>query len=195
PLLPAAMSLEGAPADAAEGKSEQPVSSLEKAKRTISQWWEKGSKGRVMGDIKDAVPAPVVEPTLPSWVRVLHHYLRSESRKAYLDDLKQMQEPLAESMPTAKNFQLVQAAFQDGKPTEKSPHPVLKAWGILYQFRDKEGMSEEDMKVVWPLLERPVLVAWKVVLKSVGGFRQKSWGKKCYSPLTVRSGLGQRLDL
>src|SRR5262249_49659709 len=94
PLLPAAMSLEGAPADAAEGKSEQPVSSLEKAKRTISQWWEKGSKGRVMGDIKDAVPAPVVEPTLPSWVRVLHHYLRSESRKAYLDALKQMQEPL-----------------------------------------------------------------------------------------------------
>ncbi len=191
PWLPAAMSLEGAFADAAEGKPEQPVSWLEKAKRTISQLWEKVSKGKVVGDVKDAVTAPVVEPTLPSWVRVLHDYLKSESRKAYLDALKQMRELLAETIPTAKSLQLVQAAFQDGKPTDKSPHPVLKAWGILNQFRDKEGMSEEDMKVVWPLLERPVLLAWKVVLESVGEFVQKSWADNVIAPTKGLSGLDQ----
>jgi type VI secretion system protein ImpL len=191
PWLPAAMSLEGALADAAAGKPEQPVSWLEKAKRTISQLWEKVSKGKVMGDVKDAVTVPVVEPTLPSWVRVLHDYLKSESRKAYLDALKQMREPLAETIPTAKSLQLVQAAFQDGKPTEKSPLPVLKAWGILNQFRDKEGMSEEDMKVVWPLLERPVLLMWKVVLESVGEFVQKSWADNVIAPTKGLSGLDQ----
>jgi type VI secretion system protein ImpL len=191
PLLPAAMILEGAFAEVAEGKSEQPVSWLEKAKQTISQLWEKGSKGRVMGDVKDAVTAPVVEPTLPSWVRVLHDYLRSESRKAYLDTLKQMRESLAETMPTAKSLQLMQAAFQEGKPTEKSPHPVLRAWGILNQFREKEGISEEDLKVVWPLLERPVLFMWKVMLEGVGEFLQKSWADNVITPTKGLSGLDQ----
>ena len=191
PLLPAAMILEGAFADVAEGKSEQPVSWLQKAKQTISQLWEQGSKGRVMGDVKDAVTSPVVEPTLPSWVRVLHDYLRSESRKAYLDTLKQMRESLAETMPTAKNLQLMQAAFQEGKPTEKAPHPVLKAWGILNQFREKEGMGEEDMKVVWPLLERPVLFMWKVMLEGVGEFLQKSWADNVITPTKGLSGLDQ----
>ena len=191
PWLPVAMILEGAFADAAEGKSEQPVSWLEKAKRTINQLWEKVSKGRGVGDIKDAATATVVEPTLPSWVRVLHDYLKSESRKGYLDALKQMREPLAETMPTAKSLQLVQAAFQDGKPTEKSPYPVLKAWGILYQFREKEGMSEEDMKVVWPLLERPVLFVWKVVLEGVGEFLQKSWADNVIAPTKGLSSLDQ----
>ena len=115
------------------------MSWLEKAKRTISQLWEKVSKGKVVGDVKDAVTAPVVEPTLPSWVRVLHDYLKSESRKAYLDALKQMRELLAETIPTAKSLQLVQAAFQDGKPTEKSPHPVLKAWGFSINSETKRA--------------------------------------------------------
>jgi hypothetical protein len=102
-----------------------------------------------------------------------------------------MRESLAETMPTAKNLQLMQAAFQEGKPTEKSPHPVLKAWGILDQFREKEGMGEEDMKVVWPLLERPVLFMWKVMLEGVGEFLQKSWADNVITPTKGLSGLDQ----
>jgi len=182
PWLPAALLLEGTPAGAAEGKPEQPVPWLEKAKRTMTQWWGKGATVSVTGDVKDAVTAAVVEPTMPNWVRVLHHYVRSESRKAYLDALRQMRELLAGAVPTEKSFQLVQAAFQEGKPTEKSPHPAFKAWWILSQFREKEGMSEEDMKVVWPLLERPVLFVWKVGLESVGEFLQKSWADNVIAP-------------
>src|SRR5262249_42897265 len=114
PLLPAAMILEGALADAAEGKPEQPVSWLGTAKRTESQLWEKGRTGSITGAIKDAVTATGTEPTLPHWVRVLYHYSRSESRKAYLDALKQMRELLAGTISTEKSFQLVQAAFQEG---------------------------------------------------------------------------------
>jgi hypothetical protein len=190
PLLPAAMVLGDAVADVTEGKSARPVSWLEKAKRAISQLWQKVGKGRGIGDVKDAVTAPAVEPTLPSWVRVLHDYLRSEHRKAHLNALKQIRESLAEP-PTAKNLQLVQTAFQEGKPTEKSPHPVLQAWGILNQFREKEGMSEEDMKVVWPLLERPVLFVWKVVLEGVGELLQKSWADNVIAPTKGLSDLDQ----
>jgi hypothetical protein len=47
------------------------------------------------------------------------------------------------------------------------------------------------MKVVWPLLERPVLVAWKVVLESVGEFVQKSWADNVIAPTKGLSGLDQ----
>jgi type VI secretion system protein ImpL len=191
PLLPVTMILESAVADVAEGKSEQPVSWLEKAKRSISQLWEKVGQGRVREDVKDVVTASTVEPTLPSWVRVLHDYLRSESRKASLDALKQIQGLLAGAIPIEKSFQLVQAAFQEGQPTEKSAHPVLKAWWILNQFREKEGMSEDDIKVVWPLLERPLLFVWKVALESGGEFLQKSWADNVIAPTKGLSELEQ----
>ena len=191
PWLPAALLVEGALAGDAEGKPEQPVSWPEKAKRTISQLWEKGGTGGVTGDVKDAATATVAEPTLPNWVRVLHHYVRSDGRKAYLEALRQMRELLAGAIPTEKSFELVQAAFQEGKPTEKSPHPALKAWGILSQFRKKEGMSEEDLKVVWPLLERPVLLVLKVMLEGVGEFLQKSWADNVIAPTKGLSDLEQ----
>src|SRR5215510_11038831 len=182
PLLPAALILEGAPAEAAAGKPEQPVSWFEKAKRTISQLWEKGRTVSIPGVIKGAVTATGVEPTLPHWVRVLYHYSKSESRKAYLDALKQMRELLAGAISTEKSLQLVQATFQEGKPTEQSSQPVLKARWILSQFRDKEGMSEEDLKVVWPLLDRPLLFVWKVALESVGELLGKSWADNVIAP-------------
>jgi type VI secretion system protein ImpL len=182
PLLPVAMILEDTFAGAVGGKPEQPVSWIEKAKRTVSQLWDKGGTVSVTEGIKDAGTVTVAEPAVPHWARVLHHYLRSESRKAYLEALKQMRELLAGAIPTEKSFQLIQVAFQEGKPSDKSPHPVLKAWWILSQFRDKESMNEEDMKVVWPVLERPALLVWKVTLESAGEFLQKSWADNVIAP-------------
>ena len=182
PLLPVALRLEATLAGAAAGQPEQPVSWLEKVKRTVSQLWEKGGKGRITGGVTDTVTDAVVEPTLPSWVRVLHHYIRSEHLKAYLGAMREMRELLVGLIPPEKSFQLARAAFEEGRPTEKSLHPALKAWWILGQFRDKEGMSEEDLKVVWPLLERPLIFVWKVGLESVGEFLQKSWADNVIAP-------------
>src|SRR5262249_35285349 len=99
PLLPAVLPGEGDLSGAAEGRQKQPVSWLEqingtmgqlwaKLKQTTSQLWAKGGTGSVTGGVKDAPPATVAEPTLPNWVRVLHHYIRSDTRKAYLEALK-----------------------------------------------------------------------------------------------------------
>jgi type VI secretion system protein ImpL len=187
PLLPAVMILEGTLAGAAEVKPGQPVSWLEKAKRTISQWWENGGTVSVTGGIKDAVTATVPEPALPNWVRILHHYIRSESRKAYLDALKQMRDLLAGATSTEKSFQIVQAAFQEGKPTEKSLQPVLKAWWIISQFREQQKFDEASEAFFWPLLEQPVLFAWEMILEDAGKYLQDRWVQNVLIPMKALS--------
>jgi type VI secretion system protein ImpL len=187
PLLPVALALESLPPHTAERKPPQPPASLlEQARGTIRQWWE---KGRAVVDQGTSLTTP--EPELPAWVRVLHRYLRSESRKAYLEALQQLHESLSSEAPTEKSFQLVQAAFQEGKPTEKSSHPVLKAWWILSQFRDTEGTGKEEEKVVWLLLEQPVLLVWRVLLDGAGGFLQKYWAENVVAPTRGLSELEQ----
>jgi type VI secretion system protein ImpL len=177
PFLPAAMALESLPPGSAEGKpAQQPTTLLGKARRTVNQWWAKGQA------VVEETPLTIAESALPAWVLVLHRYLKSESRKAYMEALEQLREPLSSGAPVEKSFQLVQAAFQEGKPTEKASHPVLKAWLILKQFRDKEGLGKEEEKVVWSLLEWPVRFVWRVLLEGAAGFLQKSWAENVVEP-------------
>jgi hypothetical protein len=179
PLLPSVLATGASPAGAPEDKPvQQPAGWLGKVWQSVSQFWQ---KERPRQQTNDAVP--LTEPAIPPWVQALQHYIPSESRKAYLDSLKQIREQLASDAPLEKSFQLAQAGFQEGKPTEKSTQPVLKAWWIISQFREKEGSGDEAaQKSFWPLLERPVLLAWKVILEEAGEFLQKSWADNVLAP-------------
>ena len=131
-------------------------------------------------------------PAYPSWVRTLLHYLRPESRLAYLNALKEIRQQLGQDMPIEKSFQLAQAAFQEGRPSEKSTHPVFKAWWMIEQLKDKAGSTDATLgKSVWPLLERPVLIAWKVILEGCGEFIQKAWAENVVAPTKGLSELEQ----
>ena len=180
PLLPAAfLSSPVATAVAESAPVQQSVSWWRKIRQTVSQW--RGSKDTPALVTEVLSPAPEFTP--PAWVVVLQRYLTSESRKAFLEAMKQTRELLTEA-PMEKTVQLVQAAFQDGKPSEKSTHPTLRAWGIVQQFRDKEGTGAgADAKPFWPLLERPVQLVWRVNLERTAEFLQKSWEEKVVEPV------------
>jgi type VI secretion system protein ImpL len=182
PLLPSVLATGASPTGAPEDKLvQQPARLLGKVWQRVSQFWRKGQKGEPGPEKNGAVA--MAEPAVPPWVQVLQHYISSESRRAYLDSLKLIREQLAGDVPLEKSFQLAQAGFQEGKPTEKSTQPVLKAWWIIGQFREKEGSGDESVqKTFWPLLERPVLIAWKVVLEEAGEFLQKSWTENVLAP-------------
>jgi type VI secretion system protein ImpL len=187
PFLPATWVLEHSLTSSAEGKPVQlPTSLWEKVQQTMSQWWK---KGQTM--VENTTPVISAESTLPSWVRLMHRYSKSDSRKAYLEALKQLREPLSGNAPMDKSFQLVQTAFQEGAPTEKSSQPVLKALWIIQQFRDKEGSGEEKEKAFWPLLERPVLSAWRMLLDGASGFLQKNWAENVAAPIRGLSEMEQ----
>jgi hypothetical protein len=179
PLLPSLPVTGASPTGAAEDRlAQQPTSLLGKIKQTVSQLWQ---RERPRQETNGTVA--VAEPTIPPWVQALQHYIPSESRKAYLDSLKQIREQLASDTPLEKSFQLAQAGFQEGKPTEKSTQPVLKAWWVISQMREREGSADQSVqKSFWPLLERPVLIAWKVILEESGEFLQKSWADNVLAP-------------
>jgi hypothetical protein len=131
--------------------------------------------------VEETTPRTVADPEPPAWVRILHSYRSSDSRKAYLETLKQLREPLKKDAPTDKSFELVQAAFREGAPSEQSVQPVLKAWWIVQQFRQKSTGKEEE-RVFWPLLERPVRVVWRGLLEGGGEFVQKNWAENVIGP-------------
>jgi type VI secretion system protein ImpL len=122
--------------------------------------------------VSSQMPA-VTEPPLPSWLRVLRDYADSENRKAYTELLKQVGTQFGPEVPREKRLQLAQSGFQEGAPTEKSSQPVLKAWWIVKQLQEKAGTNEAT--VVWPLLERPVLLVWKVLLEDAAESLQQNW--------------------
>jgi type VI secretion system protein ImpL len=190
PFLPVVLTPEGAPTGTAESPpAQQPVRFFKKAQQMVRQWWN--NKGKKVE--QPATALVIDEPALPAWVRVLRRYLPSDSRKAYLETMKQIREPLADDAPLEKSFQFVRAAFQEEQSTEKSSHPMLKLRWIINQFRDQvgTGVEAEDEQVLWPLLERPVLFVWKVMLDGAGGFLQKSWADNVVAPIRGRSGMEQ----
>ena len=119
-----------------------------------------------------------IEVTIPPWVGVLQRYIGSEGRTAYLDSFQQIGKQLSGDSPTEKNFQLAQAGFQEGTPTEKSAHPVLKAWWIVSQFQERErpGAASEESPFL-PLTQRPVLFLWRVILEEAGVYLQERWNE------------------
>jgi type VI secretion system protein ImpL len=188
PLLPVMMvaevSLKQSAQDPSRGKFAQLLSNIW---QTVSQLWK-----RAPANAPQNAPATDTEPPIPLWVHTLQHYIRSESRKTYLGALKEIRQQLGEDVPMEKSFQLAQAAFQEGRPSEKSTHPVFKASWIISQFREKEESRDATLdKSFWPLLERPVLIAWKVILEGSGEFLQKSWAENVVAPTKGLSELEQ----
>ena len=191
PLLPTALPMESSPTDVAEGNpSQQPPHLLLRVWRTVSQFWGKGGKKEAHEE--RSVATAIDEPTIPAWARVLQRYIKSDGRKLYLESLKQIREQLTGDSALEKSFQLAQAGFKEGTPTDKSTHPVLRARWIISQIREKQGSgAESEDKAFWPLLERPVSIAWKVILEGTGEFLQKSWAENVVAPTKGLSKLEQ----
>jgi type VI secretion system protein ImpL len=178
PLLPVEPGSNSTSPGADSKLAQQPTNLWSRIWRMVSQWWSK----EVPLAVQETV-SPLIEPTPPGWVRVLQHYLASESRKTYLEAMQQTRELLT-TAPPEKTVQLVQAGFQDGKPSEKSAHPTLRAWNIIQQFRDNESTGAAAAEQpFWPLLERPVQFVWKVMLERTSEFLQKSWEAKVADPV------------
>jgi type VI secretion system protein ImpL len=179
PLLPLMMGAEVSLSQAAEEKSTGKfVQVFKTAWGTVSRLWE-----RPPPSPPPDAPQAGMEPSVPDWVRTLLQSLRPESRTAYLNALKEIRQQLGQDIPIEKSFQLAQAAFQEGRPSEKSTHPIFKAWWMIGQLKEKEGSTDATLgKSFWPLLERPVLIAWKVILEGCGEFMQKAWAENVVAP-------------
>jgi type VI secretion system protein ImpL len=127
----------------------------------------------VDGAFEHLQPLLPTTAALPPWLQVLRDYVDSDSRKAYMEALKQVGTQFATEVPREKRLQLAQSGFQEGTPTEKSTHPVLKAAWIVKQWQAKAGNNEAA--IFWPLLERPVLLVWKVLLEEAAESFQQNW--------------------
>lgn len=133
---------------------------------------------------------PADEAKVPAWARLLRRYVDSPqadnrktySRAVYLDALRRIGEPLVNNAPRETSFKLAYAAFQERTPSEKSTHPVLQAMWVVSQWRDKEKTGDASENAFWPVLERPVLLGWKVLLEETGAFLQQSWTEKVVTP-------------
>jgi hypothetical protein len=113
-----------------------------------------------------------------AWARVLQHYAESASRKTYLDALREAGKQLAGESAGEASFQLARAGLQEGKPTEKATHPLLKAWWAVDQFREQQDTGgAAAAAVLWPLLQRPLLFVWRVLLEETGIYLQERWNE------------------
>lgn len=136
-----------------------------------------------------ATPA-AAEAAIPNWVQVLQRYVGSESRKAYLEALKQGGDQLAEGAFPEQSFKLAQAGFQEGRPSPKATQPLLKAWWIVSQFRE-QAAADAATESFWLLLQRPVLLVWRVVLDEAAAALQKRWADTIIAPTQGLSPLEQ----
>jgi type VI secretion system protein ImpL len=133
--------------------------------------------------VLDATALPSERPSAtesatPAWVGVLHRYVGSDSRRAYVDSLREVGKRLTGEARREHSFQLAQAGFQEGTPTEKSDHPVLRAWWIVGQLREKDGPDAESPEAAfWQLLQWPVLFVWRVILEEASAYLQERWNE------------------
>jgi type VI secretion system protein ImpL len=138
-----------------------------------------------------AQPGAAATVTLPAWVQVVQRYVTSESRQAYQQALSQLHESLADDPSREKSFQLAQRGFQEGKPGQASAHPLLKARGIVEHVRATTAAGEASEAVVWPLLERPLRLAWNVMVHEAGVYLQTRWVEEVLVPLQGLAALDQ----
>lgn len=151
---------------------------LPRLKRTVMDVWPRRAEQAI------ETSAPVgLAPEVPDWVAVLQRYATSDSRKAYLQTLKEIRQQIGDDIPKEQFFQLAYVGFKEGRPSEKSTQPVLKAWWTLKQFQDKEDVKDAALETsVWPIIERPVLIVWKVILDQAGEFLQQAWRENISVP-------------
>jgi hypothetical protein len=188
PLLPLLLVAEVAVSETATSPAGGRISQfLLNTWQSLSQLW---SRRQPTGDSGGSATAE--ETLIPGWVQVLQRYIRSDSRKAYVSVLKEVQQQLGDDVPLEQSFQLAQSGFQEGRPTEKSAHPVFRAWWVVSKFREQEGAERAALDgSFWPLLERPVLFAWKVILDGAGQFLQRAWADNVLAPTKGLSDMEQ----
>lgn len=135
-----------------------------------------GAMPSVSGTDLGEARAAAHQGEVPAWSHVLQRYVGSESRKAYLEALQQLGKQLAGNAMKTRSFELAQLGFQEGMPTEKATHPILKAWWIIDQFQHQEnGADPAATAAFWPLLRGPILLVWKVILEEASVTLQERW--------------------
>ncbi|MBI4526676.1 MAG: FHA domain-containing protein [Deltaproteobacteria bacterium] len=91
---------------------------------------------------------------------------------AYLEALESLR---GELTTTERSYKSAQRAFEEGEPTERAGHPALKAAWSLNSLRKAIGHPNEDDRIFWVLLARPIGFAWRVILDEAGGYLQQQW--------------------
>jgi hypothetical protein len=91
---------------------------------------------------------------------------------AYLEALAQLR---TEFSTTKRAFESADRAFQEGEPSSKSIHPILKASWAHSALKDKLGVPREEDRQFWILLERPISLAWRAMLEESGKYLQQQW--------------------
>jgi type VI secretion system protein ImpL len=179
PLLPAMPGAGLPPTQTAEeGLRHRLARVFTHIKQTVMDVWP-GRPGR---EVETSVSAGLAAD-VPVWVAVLQRYATSDSRKVYLTLLKEIRQQIGDDVPKEQFFQLAYAGFKEGRPSEKSAQPVLKALWTINRFQEKEGVQDAALeKSVWPVIERPALIAWKVILEQAGEFLQRAWTENISIP-------------
>jgi type VI secretion system protein ImpL len=142
----------------------------------------------LVAETPEATPVPdavleAAEHQIPAWVRILRRYRRSESRVAYEQAVGQLAEKLRGQASQEASFELATAGYQAGETTDASTHPVLKALRSVRHFRAQHSTGDTSEEVIWPLLERPVLFIWKVILEDAAAFLHKIWQEDVITPM------------
>ena len=60
-----------------------------------------------------------------------------------------------------KSFKSSQKAFEEGEPSAKATHPILRATWALSMLRNSIGAPGETDRLFWMLLSRPLSLAWR----------------------------------
>jgi hypothetical protein len=90
----------------------------------------------------------------------------------YLDALSQLR---TEFSTTKKAYESADRAFQEGEPSGKSSHPILKASWAQSMLKDKIGVARDEDRQFWILLDRPISLAWRAMLEESGKYLQQQW--------------------
>jgi type VI secretion system protein ImpL len=91
---------------------------------------------------------------------------------AYQDALSQLRTELS---TTEKSFKSAQKAFEEGEPSNKAVHPILKASWALTMLRELIGSPQQEDRLFWILLARPSAIAWRAMLEESGKHLQSQW--------------------
>ena len=74
-----------------------------------------------------------------------------------------------------KSFKSSQKAFEEGEPSAKATHPILRATWALSMLRNSIGAPEETDRLFWMLLSRPLSLAWRGMLTESSKYLQQQW--------------------
>ncbi len=152
-------------------------------------------------DVASANLSPLIgsapkDAEVPAWAATLQRYsaLKNKAQKgagtdakgktpeqerealpylsSYIDTLQQLR---SEISTPEKSFASAKKAFEEGEPSDRAVHPLLKASWNLQRLRKAIGSPTEEDRVFWMLMNRPVILVWRVMLDEAGGYLQQQW--------------------